>query len=455
MKKILFYYWDPIDGPAGGGVTAYLKELFSLLIKSRKYELFYINSGRRYDDSGKIYINENHNIFNNAIRSFEIVNCPVLAPAKQSVKNVRFYLECKEITPLLAELIDNIGGIDIIHFHSLEGLPLKVLEIKDVYPNIKLLYTFHNYFPLCTQVNMWKNDAKCCNLSDFNSCISCYAYENYDMSIYRFKHLDVPGLKQKNLEKAAEYPDVDDESLYREFNEMNRQYFNKYMDTMLAVSERTKKIYALNGYDADKMITSYVGTEVADRKSSHVLKLDKRDQLRIIYMGYARKDKGFYFFLDALESMDEFLCKKLEVTLVSRGIDEKSLTRIKMVEHRVKDLHVYNGYKDYDELKNIMKDQDLGIVPVLWEDNLPRVAIEQIAMDVPILSSSLGGASELFYDNSDFVFEAGNISSFESKLMKIVNNRNLLESFWYTVKPLVTMEKHAEELQSIYREEYR
>ncbi len=450
MKKILFYYWNPIDGPAGGGVTAYLKELFPLLIKSEEYELFYLNSGRKYDDSGEIYINETHNIFENAVRSFEIVNCPVLAPSKQSVKNVRSYLECNEITVLLEELIEDIGGIDIMHFHSLEGLPVKVLEIKNRYPNMKMIYSFHNYFPLCTQVNMWKNDEKCCDLVKFDSCISCYDRENYDMALFRFKHLDIPGLKQKNLEDSAKNPDVEDSSLYRVFNEVNRKYFNKYMDAMLAVSERTKGIYISNGYDADKMFTSYVGTEVANHKAPHVSKAVRNDLLRIVYMGYARKDKGFFFFLDALESMDVELCNRLAVTVVSRGIDEDSMARINMIGHRVNAIHVYNGYKDYDELQDILKEQDLGVVPVLWEDNLPRVAIEQIAFDVAILSSSLGGAPELFDNNPDFVFEAGNIHSFENKLENIINNPNLLEAFWNTVKPLVTMEEHVKELQSYY-----
>ena len=69
MKKILFYYWDPIDGPAGGGVTAYLKELFPLLLKQEQFEIFYLNSGRKYDNSNEIYIRKTENIFASKINS--------------------------------------------------------------------------------------------------------------------------------------------------------------------------------------------------------------------------------------------------------------------------------------------------------------------------------------------------------------------------------------------------
>ena len=36
-----------------------------------------------------------------------------------------------------------------------------------------------------------------------------------------------------------------------------------------------------------------------------------------------------------------------------------------------------------------------GVVPVLWHDNLPQVAIEMHARHIPLLTSDMGGAQEL------------------------------------------------------------
>ena len=88
----------------------------------------------------------------------------------------------------------------------------------------------------------------------------------------------------------------------------------------------------------------------------------------------------------------------------------------------------------------------------MWEDNLPRVAIEQIAMGVPILTSNLGGASELFGRNPNYVFNAGNIDDFIKKLGEILDNPDLLNKFWENVRPLITMEEHAKKLSSLYME---
>ena len=76
--------------------------------------------------------------------------------------------------------------------------------------------------------------------------------------------------------------------------------------------------------------------------------------------------------------------------------------------------------------------------------------MEQIAYGVPILCSNLGGASELHSHNQDFTFEAGNVKDFINKLENIIHNRNLLQSYWNSVKPLTKMQEHVKFLEQIY-----
>lgn len=454
MKKILFYYWDPIDGPAGGGVTAYLKELFPLLLKREEFEIYYLSSGRKYDNTDAIYIREIKNIYSPTIKSYEVVNCPVLGPGKQSIKNIRIYLEDVKVKAVLKKFIDDIGGFDIIHFHSLEGLPLKTLELKVEYPNIKFLYSFHNYYPLCNQVNLWKNNCKKCDITNYEDCDKCYERENYDLALYRFKHLDIPELKQKNIEKSKANPDKDNLKIYQDYFEKNKEYFNKYIDKMIAVSNRTKEVLISHGYLHEKIVVVYVGTDIAKRGTAMKSNCSRsrEEPLKIVYLGYPRKDKGFYFFVDALEAMNQSIGQRIKVTVVARGIAEIVMERLNALEGKLNGLKIFNGYKDYDNLHQILSSQNLGIVPVMWEDNLPRVAIEQIAMGVPILTSDLGGASELFGRNPKFVFEAGNIKDFIEKLSGIMDNPDYTDEFWNTVKPLITMEEHAKEISLLYEE---
>ena len=92
---------------------------------------------------------------------------------------------------------------------------------------------------------------------------------------------------------------------------------------------------------------------------------------------------------------------------------------------------------------------DLGIVPVLWEDNLPQVAIEMAAYGVPVLSSDLGGASELTC-NKEFVFKAGDISECKAKIVQFVNCPEKLKEYYDDFPGLTTMKQHIDELWKYY-----
>lgn len=58
--------------------------------------------------------------------------------------------------------IQEIGDLDVIHFNNLEGVSAKILELKQKYPKIKFVYSLHNYFPFCPQVNLWYHDEENC-----------------------------------------------------------------------------------------------------------------------------------------------------------------------------------------------------------------------------------------------------------------------------------------------------
>ena len=49
-----------------------------------------------------------------------------------------------------------------------------------------------------------------------------------------------------------------------------------------------------------------------------------------------------------------------------------------------------NGYAK-SEQGRLLGEIDLGVIPSLWEDNLPQVAIEYIASGIPIVASDAGG----------------------------------------------------------------
>jgi hypothetical protein len=113
---------------------------------------------------------------------------------------------------------------------------------------------------------------------------------------------------------------------------------------------------------------------------------------------------------------------------------------------------VINGYI-HDDLKYILDGCNLGLVPVLWEDNLPQIAIEMASYGVPVLASSAGGATELC-GSELFKFECGNAEDFLAKLTHFIDEPQDLAEYWEHHTGLVTLHEHLAELISIYGIDY-
>ena len=445
LKRLLIYNWAPIDQAKAGGVSVYVQNLVEGLLKEESYDIYYLNSGCTYDLSCKTRIERRNSIYGEAIKAFEIVNSPFMAPITQSGTNIKKYLHNSSVGKLFRAFVVE-HSIDIIHFNNFEGLPLSAITIKKDIPKLKVLYSVHNYFPLCSRVDLWQK-GHICSKQSFEECRHCYEQRNYWMTrLLRAK--DIKGLSR--ISKA--FPSRASASVYESFFIKTIDAINQYCDKLLAVSERVKMILLSFGVKSDIVDVSYIGTKVAGKQLG-ACRTHDYSYFHIAYMGYMREEKGFYFFIDALERMPENLARNIKVSIIARHNpqkDKEELERIRRVGNKFREIKIINGYTPKNQ-EELLKDVHLGVVPVLWEDNLPQVAIEQIAYGVPIIVSDVGGAKELC-NNSDFVFRAGDVDDFISKVKNIIDNKELLDGFWINAMRLVTINQHIFEVRKHYDE---
>lgn len=466
--RILYYYWTQYDDETrrGGGVQVYLKNIINYFKNNKNVEIVTLNSGVDYSISGKLKIEK---IFDNNCKCFKIVNSPILAPSKASFHEVDKYLFDEKLKKILKEFISKNGPFDVIHIQSLEGLSLKVLELKELFPKTKFILSLHNYFYFCPQVNLWKNDElNCSNYHNGKDCVNCLGAFPNSSSIKKYYTINTSlaklGLAKqstkitKNIKKIytklhfskgkEECRDNKTGNLYADFRNKNVEYINRYVDFVLCVSERVRDIAISMGINGKKAYTSYIGTQFA--KSA--LGKNRNDIFNRVfgmaYMGYMRKDKGLYFLVDSLEAMEKEYSKNISITIAAKQDDLALTERIKKLKAKFKEVILYDGYT-HNDIKNILKNVNLGIVPVLWEDNLPQVAIEFCSLGIPVLASNLGGPSELS-KAKEFVFKAGNIEDFNDHVYNLIDNRLLLNKYFEQQIELTTMEAHCQRLLEIY-----
>lgn len=466
--KLLYYNWVQFDDKknTGGGVTIYLRNVIDYLIKNTKHEIYFLSAGFKYNPfRKKYYIKRTKNIYGDACKSFEIINSPIIAPAFATFMNVDKYIDDLESVNIFDDFISKYGPFDVIHINNFEGISENILNLKEKYPNTKFIFSVHNYIPICPLAQYFQNHKNviCNNFNDGKECLNCPSSRPSKRDYYRcckkyitevltgWKNIFKPLillilklLKFRSKDYIGYKTNIKPEK-YVEYRKSNIEKLNKYADCILAVSERVRQIMIKNGTNPDKIITSYIGTKFADKEMRcSIAQIVK--PFTIAYLGYERIDKGFFFLIESLSKLDNDLANKINVVLAVKDIHKENY------EEKLKKFNkviVHNGYT-HENLSEILKEVNLGVVPVLWEDNLPQVAIEMVANGVPILCSDFGGASELC--SSDlFKFKGGNEDDFIRALVSFVENNVDVNAYWKFHNGLKTMKEHITELEGLYK----
>ena len=117
----------------------------------------------------KCHIKENGKYGN--IQIYEIIN-PLPVPLMYGLKDVNSIVNENNIdTNSLTNLLDEIRP-DVVHLHTLMGLPLLFIEIIKQH-GIKTVFTSHDYYGLCIKVNFIDETGSVCEGANPDKCKRC------------------------------------------------------------------------------------------------------------------------------------------------------------------------------------------------------------------------------------------------------------------------------------------
>ncbi|WP_169157617.1 glycosyltransferase [Brasilonema bromeliae] len=494
--KILYYNWDPYfeKSSLGGGVSIYCRSLVEHFSQESDYQVNFLYSGVDYTFFGKQpYIKQVRNNRHPSVPTFSIVNSPVFSPSHFYFHNPIGNIENPELEKYFQQFLVEHGPFQIIHFHNLEGLTATCLKIAKE-SGAQVVFSLHNYWSVCPQVNLWKLESSpCSNYLEGRACVSCLdtkIHVELELTLRKLNHLgSLLGQDQQSLpmaitkkicrgiysqiwyqvitrtksplKKPLEVTSADlpqEADLYRYRREEIVSLINRYVDVALSVSERTTAIYKQYGVNPALLTTKYIGSQAAQFQvpPQNPAAYTPEQPFKLIYMGPARKDKGFYFLLEELRSLPQEELSSLELVVASRIYDSVELGmsieqkgRLLSLAQSLHRFRFYPGYK-YENIPNMLDGIHLGVVPSQWEDNLPQVTFELIACRVPVLCSNRGGAQE-FVRHPAFIFDPSKQGDFEYKLRTIRENPHLLTEFWQEARPVKTVEQHFHELNEVYQ----
>lgn len=246
-----------------------------------------------------------------------------------------------------------------MHFNNLEGLSARVLTLKSRWPHTRVILSLHNYYPFCPQVNLWFQERETC--TDFNSgqkCGQCLPHAHNQKQLrlahglaYRLKSAGVSSqsplfqllyqpsirvgrrlaLTVNSIRRAVQKSDRVSETgapaptagsnLFAKRREEMVYLINTHCDQVLAVSDFTAKVARRYGLRSDILQTSSIGTSHAgcfEKTAPRALPAQDGEVITLGYLGYMRRDKGFFFLLKALKALPKPMAKRTRLLVLYR-----------------------------------------------------------------------------------------------------------------------------------------
>lgn len=477
--RVLLYHWADIADPQGrgGGVTVYQRNLVAGLLARGDVQVETLCGGLHYDLIGRTP--RVVRLGDAPCPRHALVNSGLLAPSHAQFAGGE-QTRHAATEDAFGAFLARSGPWDVIHFNTLEGVPAQVLALAAA--QARVVVSMHNYYPFCPQVNLWHAErAHCDDFIGGARCATCLPVTpnpTVTRGLYRLSKALHPlgigpgtrvfdrviwrGLRGvlhavRRLRRRADAPPPASATRGAPFAARRQamvDLLNTHSDAVLCVSDRVRTLALGFGLDPAITHTQYIGTPQASawQQTAPALRFPRQPgHLHLAYLGYMRRDKGFYFLLQALLALPPDTARRLTLTIAAQRGDADAMALLARAQAYLGRVIHMDGYR-HDDLDRILSAVDLGVVPVLWEDNMPQVALEMHARHIPLLTSDKGGAQELALSRQ-FVFRAGDTRQFAARLNALLDGQVDPAPLWPTAQAPVDMETHIDSLLAVYRGE--
>jgi len=229
-----------------------------------------------------------------------------------------------------------------------------------------------------------------------------------------------------------------------------------FMSRIIAVSNANRDRLAIGKKVPRKVRTIYNGINIAmpsTHSGSSILRERgiKKGTVVLAIIGLFDACKGHIYLFQAIHRLIAGEERNIVCLVVGDGREEVSLR--KFVEERLLHEHIqFLGYRN--DVEKILKEIDMLIIPSLQE-SFPRVALEAMAMGVPVVASGVGGLPELVDDGrTGIVVPPGDVSALTVAIARLIDNHDLRVNMGKAGRQRVverfSIERNARETEGIY-----
>lgn len=283
---------------------------------------------------------------------------------------------------------------DIIHIHGKYSLPS--IFLANLFLKKPLVATVRDYMPICNYGICLMSSDKACNFKDYffkdlKMYMNIYMTRKDVLSFFKNLLFAIWGRISKNVLKFS-------------LNHMNY---------VTCLSRKQRNILLKNGV---KTPLSYIYTNYI---------FDKLDKIigsrNILFVGRLTYGKGIGLFLSAIPRVKTKF-KGATFTIIGDGPLARDVLRATNTDKCIK----YIPHVNHSKLKKTFRESLLLVVPSIWPDPLPRVAMEAISTGTPVVATNAGGLPEIVKNNMYGYISKKNPTDLANKILLAIKNEQTL-----------------------------
>jgi len=426
-----------------GGTEVYAHDLAKVLTFNNEVCIFYrANDLRRPEYELTTNVRDSVVAFaiNNTFRSY--------GSFEDTYKN-------QAVAEKFGALLDRIRP-DIVHIQHLLYLSTEIIN-QAKKRKIPVVFTLHDYWLLCPQGQLFRNNGIACAGDDISRCPGCVPYQlcigRGVLNCYYFLELHMPGIL---VEKAKD--------IYLSFNagcflsngrgdaqiEKRAAYLRDMfgrVDLFISPTHFLRNKFIEFGLPIEKITTIPQGIDL-DRLSGAIK--TRSSKLRFGFVGNLLPAKGAHLLI---ESFNRIRDDNAELNIFGEVFSYKARigSYLRRLKKGAKNRNIrFRGRFQREDLSKVFSEIDILVVPSLWYENSPLVIQEAFTARTPVIASRLGGIPELVQEGKNgFLFSAGSSKELSRLMKSLVSDRSLLNKL--NIEPPGSIKEHAREIEKIYK----
>ena len=281
-----------------------------------------------------------------------------------------------EVKAKFNKLLDDFKP-EIVHLNNIHTHLSPIIAELAHNRGIKVVWTLHDYKLLCPRYDCLRNGDDICELCFNEDKSSCKTYKC---------------MKGSTLASLIGY---------KEATTWNRRRLEKCTDVFICPSKFMAQKMAQGGFNSKKLVSLCNFVDIDKCKKDTYEK-----ENYYCYVGRLSHEKGVKTLIKAAQKLPYKLVIIGGGPLSDELKNETTNTNIEFV-----------GYKQWDEIKEIVSKARFSVIPSEWYENNPLSVIEAQCLGTPVLGARIGGIPELIENNvTGMIFENRNVNDLTSKL---------------------------------------